>query len=48
MFADYDWFQNYVNHLAKVTPEDVLRIARDILHPDNRVVGFYLPEESLS
>ena len=48
MFADYDWFQNYVNHLAKVTPEDVLQIARDILHPDNRVVGFYLPEESLS
>ncbi|MBG0770158.1 MAG: insulinase family protein [Anaerolineaceae bacterium] len=48
MFANYDWFENYVNHLAKVTPEDVLRIARDILHPDNRVVGFYLPEESLS
>ena len=48
MFADYDWFQNYVNHLARVTPEDVLRIARDVLNPDNRVVGFYLPEESLS
>lgn len=48
MFANYDWFENYVNHLAKVTPEDVLRIAREILHPDNRVVGFYLPEESLS
>ncbi|MBG0787690.1 MAG: insulinase family protein [Anaerolineaceae bacterium] len=48
MFADYDWFQNYINHLAKVTPEDVLRIAREALNPDNRVVGFYLPEESLS
>jgi len=48
MFADYDWFQNYVNHLARVTSEDVLRIARDVLNPDNRVVGFYLPEESLS
>ena len=48
MFADYDWFQNYVNHLARVTPEDVMRIARDVLNPDNRVVGFYLPEESLN
>ncbi len=48
MFANYDWFENYVNHLAKVTPKDVLRIAREALNPDNRVVGFYLPEESLS
>ena len=46
MFANYDWFENYVNHLARVTPEDVLRIARSTLNPDNRVVGFYLPEES--
>ena len=46
MFANYDWFENYVNHLARVTPEDVLRIARSTLNPDNRVAGFYLPEES--
>jgi zinc protease len=46
MFANYDWFENYVNHLARVTPKDVLRIARSTLNPDNRVVGFYLPEES--
>jgi len=46
MFADYDWFENYVNHLAHVTTEDVLNIARTYLAPDNRVVGFYLPEES--
>ena len=48
MFADYDWFENYVNHLARVTPDEVLRIARSTLNPDNRVVGFYLPEESQS
>ncbi len=48
MFADYDWFENYVNHLARVTPDEVLRIARSALNPDNRVVGFYLPEESQS
>jgi len=46
MFADYDWFENYVNHLAHVTTEDVLNIARTYLAPDNRVVGVYLPEES--
>jgi zinc protease len=45
MFGSYDWFENYVNHLAAVTPEDVLTIARNYLNPDNRVVGFYTPEE---
>ncbi|MCB2209411.1 insulinase family protein [bacterium] len=46
MFAEYDWFENYINHLSKVTPEDVLRTAREYLAPENRVVGFYTPEES--
>ncbi len=46
MFASYDWFENYVNHLAQVTPEMVNQIAQTYLHPDNRVVGFYTPEES--
>ncbi|MDY6872676.1 MAG: pitrilysin family protein [Chloroflexota bacterium] len=46
MFAEYDWFENYINHLSKVTPEDVLRTAREYLTPENRVVGFYTPEES--
>jgi zinc protease len=45
MFGSYDWFENYVDHLARVTPEDVLRITQTTLHPDNRVVGFYIPEE---
>jgi len=48
MFADYDWFENYVEHLAQVTPEDVLNLARTYLIPENRVVGYYLPEESKS
>ena len=45
MFASYDWFENYVNHLAQVTPEKVLQTAQTYLHPDNRVVGFFIPEE---
>jgi zinc protease len=46
MFASYDWFENYVDHLAQVTPEMVNHIAQTYLHPDNRVVGFYTPEGS--
>ena len=45
MFADYDWFENYVDHLAEITPEKVLQIAQTYLHPNNRVVGFFVPEQ---
>jgi zinc protease len=43
MFASYDWFVNYVQELEKITPQDVLRIARTYLKPENRVIGFYRP-----
>ena len=31
MFATYDWFANYVDQLAAVTPADVQQIAQDYL-----------------
>lgn len=43
MFATYDWFLNYLDRLAAVTPDDVQRIARTHLRPSNRVLGVYLP-----
>lgn len=43
MFASYDWFAGYLERLASVTPDDVQRIARTYLRPQNRVVGLYLP-----
>ncbi len=43
MFADYNWFVNYVERLSAVTPEDVLRVAQKYLNRQNRVVGVYLP-----
>jgi zinc protease len=43
MFADYDWFLTYLERLAKVTPREVQRVAREYLRPQNRVVGTYLP-----
>ncbi len=43
MFATYDWFETYLEKLAKVTPKDVQRVARAYLRPQTRVVGIYVP-----
>jgi len=44
MFADYSWFLNYLDKLAKVTPTEVQRVAQAYLQPKARVVGTYTPE----
>jgi zinc protease len=44
MFASVDWFINYLDRLAAVTPQDVQRMARSYLRPQNRTLGVYLPE----
>jgi zinc protease len=46
MFASVDWFTNYLERLAKVTPEDVQRMAQTCLRPQNRTLGVYLPENA--
>ncbi len=43
MFATYDWFLNYLDKLAAVTPADVQHAAQKFLRPQNRVVGTYIP-----
>lgn len=43
MFASYDWFLNYLEKLAAVTPQDVQRVAQEYLRPQSRVVGIYIP-----
>ena len=43
MFASYDWFTGYVDHLEKTTPADIQRIAQTYLLPNNRLVGTYIP-----
>ncbi|MBI1854324.1 MAG: insulinase family protein, partial [Chloroflexi bacterium] len=43
MFADYKWFETYLEKMLKVTPKDVQRVAREYLRPQARVVGTYMP-----
>lgn len=45
MFAHYDWFEEYVNRLGAVTPQEIMRVAQKWLQPDHRVVGVYIPED---
>jgi zinc protease len=44
VFADYKWFETYLDRLAAVTVEDVQRVAQKYLRRGNRVVGYYLPK----
>jgi zinc protease len=43
MFDSYDWFLDYIDRLAEVTPADVQRAAWRYLAPSNRTVGIYRP-----
>lgn len=43
MFADYTWFQTYLDHLSQVTPDDLTRVAREWFVKDRRAVGVYHP-----
>jgi zinc protease len=43
MFADYRWFETFLDNLSAVTPADVQRAARQYFRPQSRVVGTYIP-----
>lgn len=43
IFASYQWFLTYLDNLAKVTPKDVQRVAREYFKPQSRVIGTYVP-----
>jgi zinc protease len=43
MLASYEWFDNYLERLAAITPQDVQRAAQTYLRPQNRTLGIYLP-----
>lgn len=48
MFDKYEWFLNYVTKLEKVTPETMMKKAREYLLPQRRVVGICRPEGKAS
>lgn len=43
MFASYEWFENYINNLTSVTPQDVQRVANEYFTAKNRIIGVYSP-----
>lgn len=43
MFANYDWYLQYLERLETIKPNDILRVAERYLQPENRIVGFYIP-----
>ena len=43
MFADYSWFETFLDKLSAVTAKDVQRVANQYFKPQHRVVGTYVP-----
>jgi zinc protease len=48
MFADYAWFENYLDRIAAVSADQVLEVGRKYLTSSNRVVGIYQPTGEVS
>lgn len=44
MFSSYEWYTTYLDNLAKVTPQDIQRVARKYFQPASRVIGIYVPK----
>ena len=43
MFANFNWFETYLDKLSAVTVKDVQRVANEYFRPKRRVVGTYIP-----
>jgi zinc protease len=43
MFADYDWFEGYLQRIVEVTAQQVMEVAQKYLLPTRRTVGIYIP-----
>jgi zinc protease len=41
--GDYQFFDRYLAALEKVTPQDIQRVARTYLDPDQQTIGFFEP-----
>ena len=45
IFADYAWFDTYVDQLSAVTLEDIQQVAENVFTTTNRTVGWYIPND---
>lgn len=45
MFADHTWFENYLNRIESVRPENLARTAKKYLNLDRRIIGIYQPKK---
>ncbi|MCK6540307.1 MAG: insulinase family protein [Anaerolineales bacterium] len=45
MFAEYNWFETYLDKLSAVSVRDVQRVANEYFQPRSRVVGTYVPAD---
>lgn len=43
MFANYSWFETYLEKLSAVTAKDIQRVANEYFKPQRRVIGTYIP-----
>jgi zinc protease len=43
MFADYEWFLNFIDSIESVSPDQIQAAAQRYLTPANRVVGVFKP-----
>jgi zinc protease len=43
MFANYNWFETYLDKLSAVTAKDIQRVANEYFKSQSRVVGTYVP-----
>jgi zinc protease len=43
MFANYEWFQTYLDRISEVTSEKIIQVAQKYLLSQNRTVGIYRP-----
>ena len=45
MFAEYGWFESYLDKLSAVSVKEVQRVANEYFQPRSRVVGTYVPAD---
>jgi zinc protease len=45
MFDSYQWFEDYISNLEKVTPKDIQMVAKKYLMPHHRINGIYRPSD---